>query len=365
MNRSVAAILVCGMLAALPAVGGMAEMGRKKAIPETGGQEAAGTDTAAGGGTVTIVANLMTFTHVTSAGETVDHILEALETEINMTGAALQAPGDTESVDFRPERGLHATHAPNSSEITIIGLAGEELSSLEIQNTDTAFGYVKAARDAPASRGGLRKVTETPSGVNDAMPTPGAATVRVDANGRFVSVATAGHTAASLNAAIVAALIANNFTAVEAGNTIAITQDNLTMGPVTVVSWEDNDTGITSIGAASAIVLIGPTLTEWGMILSGLLLLAGASILLTRRQAAASRLEGGTAATHWFASILVPVLLRRWLARTGAAAAIALALAWLAFGRPALHDAIGTLTAAGILAYVSHLWEAHRARRAR
>jgi hypothetical protein len=127
-------------------------------------------------------------------------------------------------------------------------------------------------------------VDQTPSGVT-ALANP--ASVRIDANGRFVVIPTAGHTAASLNNAIVNALSANQFTAGLVNGRIVITHDVLSAGPVTVASWEDNDTGITRMGTSSEVPTLVPTLSEWGMILTLALLLLGWGIVLRRRPAGA------------------------------------------------------------------------------
>jgi hypothetical protein len=184
------------------------------------------------------------FTHSTIAGETVSDILENPEGQVNAAGA-----------------GLAASHSSGSGVITVTLTGGAEVTRLELADTDSAFGYIESHRAAGSSLGAFPIVNQTPSGVT-ALSNPAA--VRIDANGRFVQIATAGHTATSLNIAIVNTLNANQFQAGLVNGRIVITRDLVTAGPVTAISWEDNDTGLTRVGVSSEVPTLVPTLSEWG-----------------------------------------------------------------------------------------------------
>ncbi len=101
----------------------MAELGRVGGVfPESGPQAA--TDPAAGGGAVTITVEGIPFVHNTSAGQTVDEILEALAALIN------------NDPDYA------AVHEPDSVEITVTATNSQEVSSLAIQISDVGFGFL-------------------------------------------------------------------------------------------------------------------------------------------------------------------------------------------------------------------------------
>jgi len=254
-----------------PLVGGMAEMGQKQNLTEPGPVPEAGSDQAAGGGVVTLRAGDFSFTHPTIAGETVSTILEDLEAQVNLAGV-----------------GLTASHTSGSGVIAVTLSPSGEVARLELASTDSGFGYVESHRAATSSIGAFPIVSQTPSGVTQ-LANP--ASVRIDANGRFVVIPTAGHSATSLNNAIVNTLTANQFLAGLVNGRIVVTRDLVGGGPVTAISWEDNDTGLTRVGTSSEVPTLVPTLSEWGMILTLVLLLVGWGIVL-RRQPAMARSRG-------------------------------------------------------------------------
>jgi hypothetical protein len=235
-------LAVMGFLwAVTPGLGGMAELGLKRTLALE-----AGSDPADGGGRVAIhVEGRPPFTHPTNPGDTVDLILQSLADQINLVGG-LQATGPADTGG-----------APG--EITILKLNGGEVSQLGIVNDDTGFGFVSASRK---NTGPLRvgTVIEEPSGVRtDTDP----AQVIIEVDGVVVfQEFTAGHTAASLNAAIESAMQGQR--GVE-------------------VSWEDDDTGIKSIGAYAVPGKAIPTVSGWGIALLVLALTTTALILLRRR----------------------------------------------------------------------------------
>jgi hypothetical protein len=259
--------MFCLWAAIHPLVGGMAEMGRKSNLTDPGPAPEVGSDLAAGDGVVTLRAGDFSFTHSTIAGETVSDILENLEGQVNVAGV-----------------GLTASHSSGSGVITVTLTGGAEVTRLELADTDSAFGYIESHRAAASSLGAFPIVNQTPSGLT-ALANPAA--VRIDANGRFVLIATAGHSATSLNNAIVNTLNANQFQAGLVNGRIVVTRDLVGAGPVTAISWEDNDTGLTRVGTSSELPTLVPTLSEWGMILTLVLLLIGWGIVLRRQPAIA------------------------------------------------------------------------------
>ena len=260
--------MACLAAAIHPLVGGMAEMGRKQNLTDPGPAPEVGSDVAVGGGVVTLRAGDFSFIHNTLAGQTVSDILEALEAQVNGAGA-----------------GLTASHSSGSGVITVTLTGGAEVQRLELSSTDSGFGYIESHRIATSSIAAFPIVSQTPTGVT-ALANP--ASVRIDANGRFVVIPTAGHSAASLNNAIVNTLNANQFAAGLVNARIVITRDLAGAGPVTAASWEDNDTGLTKIGTSSEVPTLVPTLSEWGMLLTLVLLLVGWAIVLRRQPAIAS-----------------------------------------------------------------------------
>ena len=257
--------MACLGAAIQPLEGGMAEMGRSKNLIGSLQAPEAGGDVAVGGGVVTLRAGDFSFTHATIAGETVSTILEDLEGQVNAAAV-----------------GLSANHGSGNGGMTVTLTGGAEVARLDLSSTDAGFGFVESDRTATSSIGGFPLVNQTPSGVT-ALANP--ASVRIDANGRFVVIPTAGHTATSLNNAIVNTLTANQYVAGLVNGRIVVTRDLVGAGPVTAISWEDNDTGLSRIGSSSEVPTLVPTLTEWGMILTLVLLLVGWGIVLRRQPA--------------------------------------------------------------------------------
>jgi hypothetical protein len=99
-----------------------------------------------------------------------------------------------------------------------------------------------------------------------------------------------------------------------------------------------------------------PTLTEWGMIIFSLMLLAYMMVAVMRRRAVVAGAGGGA---HFSAStsgpVFVPAVFRRVLAATLTLAVAGLAAAFLISGSVALQDLFGTLVSAVVIAYVVHL----------
>ena len=152
---------------------------------------------------------------------------------------------------------------------------GWDLRSLEVTSTDTAFGFVSSSRITTVGKVAAKAVTQPPAGDGS---------VEIVVNGqtaRAAVVNTFGLSAAQVNTALVADLIANGFDASLDGGEIVVTEDLVLEETCpNRLAWDTDDSAITDIGVTSvspAPEVTGvPTLGEWGiLLLMGLLGAAG------------------------------------------------------------------------------------------
>lgn len=121
--------------------------------------------------------------------------------------------------------------------------------------------------------------------------------------------------------------------------------------------------GASGVAPASAGI---PTMSQWGLILFLLLLLAAGSTLF-RQESLSTGYAGGQGAALVQERRLPPLVwpvYRRALVATMAAAIAGLALARVSTGEVAVTDVVGALACAPVLAYTAHIWilEARRSR---
>lgn len=103
-------------------------------------------------------------------------------------------------------------------------------------------------------------------------------------------------------------------------------------------------------------LLAVPTLSEWGMFITPLLMLTGLTVLLLRRPVRVGAGGPGAMPVALMTPLFVPALFGKALLGTLALAAAGLVLASLLLGSLSPTDVAGTLVSASILAYLVHLW---------
>jgi len=104
-------------------------------------------------------------------------------------------------------------------------------------------------------------------------------------------------------------------------------------------------------------VLSVPTLTEWGLCVTTLLMLTGLTFLLMRRPVPAGEGRGGARSIAGAtAPLFVPAVFGKTACGTLALAGVGLAAAELVFDSIRATDLAGALLSALIFAYVIHLW---------